>query len=75
VFVVLLGVPTAGADVRIDKSTPARPVTPSTPPATEPRVESRGCAGREMAPEWLFGLGVLALGLGGMRRARQAATA
>jgi hypothetical protein len=59
----------ARADVRIDQPRTPAPA-PSTPPITEPRADKQGCAGRQMAPEWLFGMGVLALGLGGMRRYR-----
>lgn len=66
----------AGADVRPDKPRPPNAPEPSRPPDSspvptdQPRVEPRGCAGREMGPEWLFGLGVLALGVTGMRRYR-----
>lgn len=74
---------TAGADIRpnrppqdVPRTPPSNAPKPSPPPEStpvptdKPRVESRGCAGREMAPEWLFGLGVLALGVTGMRRYR-----
>jgi hypothetical protein len=59
----------ARADIRDDSFGKGGPA-PSPPPATEPRAEKQGCAGRQMAPEWLFGMGVLVLGLGGMRRYR-----
>lgn len=65
----------AGADIRPERPPPRNAPEPSPPPDSSPvpdppRVEPRGCAGREMAPEWLFGLGVLALGVTGMRRYR-----
>jgi hypothetical protein len=65
----------AGADVRPDKPRAPNAPEPSSPPDSPPvpgpsRVEPQGCAGREMAPEWMFGLGVLALGVTGMRRYR-----
>jgi hypothetical protein len=77
VAVILVGwTSTAGADIRPDKPRPQNAPEPSPPPdsspvpTNQPRVEPQGCAGREMAPEWLFGLGVLALGVTGMRRYR-----
>jgi hypothetical protein len=49
---------------------PAKPELPRpvVPPAPEPK--KREGAGYPMGPEWLFGLGVLALGLGGLYRHR-----
>lgn len=46
---------------------PAGSPGPTDPPATEPKRESLG---HPMTPEWLFGLGVLALGLVGLYRHR-----
>jgi hypothetical protein len=85
-MVIVVGVcAPAVADIRIDPDdplwTPRRPTpspgprpTPLPPPPTEPipqpRPEPRGCAGRDMGPEWLFGASVLACGLAGMRRYR-----
>ena len=47
---------------------PSEPPRPAEPPAPEPK--KREGLGHPMAPEWLFGLGVLALGLGGLYRSR-----
>lgn len=50
-----------------DKPATPHPVT-ETPP-TSPGVESRGWGARyAMAPEWVLALGVLGLGLWGLRR-------
>lgn len=67
VVLVLLGVGSAAADIRIDPPEPSDKA-PSPPPATEPRG-SGGC-GRDNGAEWLVATGVLALGLAGMRRYR-----
>src|SRR6185503_17439652 len=54
---------------------PPAPAPEPRPEKPEPKLEQRGCASREAAPEWLFGLGVLGLGIGGLRRSRGHRTA
>ena len=57
----------AHADIRPPAPRPP-PKQPSAEP-TAPPVEPQGCGARHaLAPEWLFGLGLLALGALGLRR-------
>ncbi|MBL8624881.1 MAG: hypothetical protein JNK64_26470 [Myxococcales bacterium] len=64
---VIVSAGIAGADIRPDPPPPPSKA-PSAEP-TSPPTATQGCgARRDMAPEWMFGLGLLGLGAWGLRR-------